>query len=129
MGKAHSLAYRNLRAALPELPPVELVRVADVTEELATAAARRYGWRDAAGGWRFDPARSGGGALVDVGSHAIDLARVLGGEVTAVLARSRTFFPGRAVDDGTEILLEHEGGAAGSLELSWAAAGHAHSLG
>ena len=31
------------------------------------------------GSWRLDPAQGGGGAMRDVGSHRIDLARYLGG--------------------------------------------------
>lgn len=97
--------------------------------------------------WRFVQNRSGGGSLGDLGPHAIDLARYLGGEITEVDARSRTFCTERPapraggsflgtsdqertemlpvdVDDVTDAMLEYESGALGMVQTSWAAAGH-----
>lgn len=47
MAKLHSLALRNVGALLhPELPPVEMVRMADLSEEAARHGADRWGWRE-----------------------------------------------------------------------------------
>jgi predicted dehydrogenase len=78
--------------------------------------------------WRFDRAAAGSGALGDLGSHIIDLARFLVGEPTAVSAVTQTFVAerhGKAVDvdDAFAAVLEFEGGALGTLEASRAAGG------
>lgn len=48
--------------------------------------------------WRLRHAQSGGGALVDLGSHAIDMARYLLGEFDNVDATARTFVQDRPAD-------------------------------
>ena len=49
--------------------------------------------------WRFQPDEAGSGAIGDLGTHVVDLARYLVGEVASVSALVRTFVPGRRVDD------------------------------
>jgi predicted dehydrogenase len=66
--------------------------------------------------WRFDRDAAGSGALGDLGAHVIDLARYLVGEVASVAASTRTFFPGREVDDAFEAVVEFESGAFGTVE-------------
>jgi predicted dehydrogenase len=87
-------------------------------------------WGDApsAGDWHFDPETAGSGALGDLGSHAVDLVRFLGGEIAAVSGAVRTFVPGRAVDDAVEAVIELESGAVGTLEATRFALGRRNSL-
>jgi len=68
--------------------------------------------------WRFDRDAAGSGALGDLGAHVIDLARYLVGEITAVSAATRTFMPGREVDDAFEAVAEFQAGAVGTIEAS-----------
>jgi predicted dehydrogenase len=78
--------------------------------------------------WRLRKDVAGSGALGDLGSHIIDLARFLVGEPTAVNARLKTFIKdrptpegGRAqvdVDDAFISLFEFENGAIGTLEAT-----------
>jgi predicted dehydrogenase len=77
--------------------------------------------------WRFDPERSGTGVLGDIGSHAIDLARYLAGEISSVSAAVRTIVPGRPVDDHFVAAVEFESGVIGTLECSQLAIGRANS--
>jgi predicted dehydrogenase len=84
-------------------------------------------------GWRARPADAGAGALGDLGSHIIDIARYLCGEITQVCARTRSFV-GRAggngvVDDLVTMLVDFEDGVGGVLEASWALHGHKCDLG
>jgi predicted dehydrogenase len=81
-----------------------------------------WGWEEEAG-WRFDPALAGGGALADLGSHVVDLARYLVGEIAAVSAEVRTYVAGRKVDDAVAATLEFEDGAIGTLEATRLARG------
>jgi predicted dehydrogenase len=73
--------------------------------------------------WRFDRAQAGSGALGDLGSHIIDLARYLAGELTAVSGITRTFVTDRGghgvdVDDAFQATVEFESEATGTLEAS-----------
>lgn len=73
--------------------------------------------------WRLQREIAGSGALGDLGAHIIDLGRYLVGEVSAVMAATRTFIPERPggkvdVDDAFEAVVEFEGGAVGTLEAS-----------
>jgi predicted dehydrogenase len=76
--------------------------------------------------WRFQRSSAGSGAVADLGSHLVDLARWLTGEVEAVSAATRTYVRERDgapvdVDDAFAAVIELEGGAIGTLEASRAA--------
>jgi predicted dehydrogenase len=79
--------------------------------------------------------RHGGGAVADLGSHVIGMARFLVGPICEVhaqletLIRSRPIAPGSKerrpveVDDVARLLVRFERGCGGSLEANWAATG------
>jgi predicted dehydrogenase len=76
--------------------------------------------------WRFQRSSAGSGAVADLGSHLVDLARYLVGEVAAVSAATRTYVGERDgapvdVDDAFVAIIELDGGAIGTLEASRAA--------
>jgi predicted dehydrogenase len=83
--------------------------------------------------WRFKRATAGSGALGDLGSHVVDFARCLVGEIAAVSGIDATYTRTRLdangkpdevdVDDATAFLARFAGGAHGFLESSWAAPG------
>jgi predicted dehydrogenase len=82
----------------------------------------------------------GGGALADIGSHIISMARYLLGPITQATGVSRTIHKTRPiicgsserssvlVDDVTFALVEFESGAAGTIEANWAASGRTMDL-
>jgi predicted dehydrogenase len=83
--------------------------------------------------WRFDRAASGSGAVADLGSHLVDMARYLVGEPAAVSAAARTFvqrLDGEPVDvdDAFAAVVEFEGDAVGTLEASRAAGRRSNEL-
>ncbi len=80
------------------------------------------------GSWRFDPAAAGSGALGDLGAHVVDLARYLVGEIRTVSGLTRTFMPGREVDDAFEAAVEFEAGAVGTIEATRFATGRKNAL-
>jgi predicted dehydrogenase len=89
--------------------------------------------------WRLEPA-GGHGVVADLGSHIISIARFLCGPIESVSGQIRTVVaerpvaPGAAekrkveVDDEARALVTFEGGATGSLEASWVAAGRKMTL-
>lgn len=81
--------------------------------------------------WRLDPS-GGGGALADIGSHILALARHVVGPVAAVRGEVATLVARRpyeggsravAVDDVATAALRFEGGAIGTVEANWMATG------
>jgi predicted dehydrogenase len=116
------------------VPAIRLAR--ELVEEGALGELRHFRVRylqDWATGpdpdtWRFRPDEAGSGALGDLASHAVDLARFLAGEIAAVSGLARTFVPGRRVDDCVEAVLELEGGAVGTLEATRLALGRRNAL-
>ncbi len=84
--------------------------------------------------WRLEKARAGSGALGDLLSHSIDLARYLVGEITEVSGLLKTFIPERPlpqsrtmapveVDDAALSLVKFESGAVGTIEATRFATG------
>ena len=55
--------------------------------------------------WRADPVRSGGGELIDQGSHIIDLARWFLGDFVNVEGFAHTYYWDMPVDDNAFLLL------------------------
>ena len=102
--------------------------------------------------WRLDVERAGSGSLGDIGSHVIDIARHLMGEIVRVSARLKTFVDERPVpsdlgagfatetseqtadyrpvrvDDACLLTVEFENGTLGTIETNWMAAGHNNGL-
>jgi predicted dehydrogenase len=84
--------------------------------------------------WRNARAHAGAGVLADMGTHGIDAARYLLGEVTAVSATSRLYVRERPraagggavpvdADDACAFTAEFAGGAIGTFDLNRAVAG------
>ncbi len=69
--------------------------------------------------WRCDPKRSGGGELIDQGSHLIDLSRWFLGDFTEVHGIAATMFWQTAVDDNCFIDLRTARGQIAWLHASW----------
>jgi predicted dehydrogenase len=72
-------------------------------------------------GWFVDPALAGGGALVDMGVHAIDTARFLLDDPmpTRVCAAIGTRYGAYAVDDDGILLVTWSSGANSIIESGW----------
>ncbi len=91
--------------------------------------------------WRMRKESSGGGAIVDMGAHIIDLARHLLGEFSELSAVTKTWIPERplskgsvekgavTVDDAAWVTARLASGALGTLVTSRFATGAADDLG
>jgi predicted dehydrogenase len=83
--------------------------------------------------WRLRSDHAGSGALGDLGSHIIDLARFLVGEIAYVAGAAQTFVHERGgeradVDEAFQALIGFESGASGTLEASRVCPGRENSL-
>lgn len=90
--------------------------------------------------WRLDPA-GGGGAVMDLGSHIIAMARFLLGPIKSVRAALETVIKTRPayagstdyrpvlVDDIARLNIVFERGCTGSIEANWVATGRTMQLG
>jgi predicted dehydrogenase len=72
-----------------------------------------------AGRWNADPAVSGGGVLIDNGTHSVDIARFMLGPIVEVSAVEGKRVQGLAVEDTAEMFLRSADGAMGTIDLSW----------
>jgi len=68
--------------------------------------------------WRFDANAAGSGAIGDLLTHVVDLARFLNGEPVSVQGFAHTFLPGRQVDDAAEAAVEFANGSVGTFEAT-----------
>lgn len=69
--------------------------------------------------WRADPVLSGGGELLDQGSHLIDLARWFLGDFTRVDGHVARLFWDMPVEDNGFLLLRNQAGRPAWLHASW----------
>lgn len=119
---------RQARAMVKEgvLGEIRVVQV-EYAQDWLAEALEQSGQKQAE--WRTDPARAGGGAIGDIGSHAWHLAdTIVGAPVESLCAQMNTFVPGRAIDDDVQVLLRYAGGARGMLWASQVAPGNANEL-
>jgi predicted dehydrogenase len=69
--------------------------------------------------WRFNKEISGGGELLDQGSHLIDLSQWFLGKFTKVQGVLQNFFWGGEVEDNCFILLSQDNGKTAHLHATW----------
>jgi len=69
-------------------------------------------------GWLYNPKMSGGGVLIDLGSHAIDLFHYLFGDIRIINAFAKPVF-NKEVEDYVSINLSFKREVFGSLQVSW----------
>lgn len=96
---------------------VERVRAGDIGPLRAVCATNRG---RCPFDWFVDPARSGGGAMIDHVVHVADLLRVLvGEEVASVQAMAGNNIHGKEWEDTAMLTLEFPGGVFATLDSSW----------
>jgi predicted dehydrogenase len=106
-------------------PDVTALRNRIAAGELGTIV-RTHGWGVHAGwgpsGWFTDPALAGGGALIDMGIHAIDTARFLLGDPTPDRVRASIGVGCHGaydVDDDGIVTVDWSTGVRSSIEFGW----------
>ena len=69
--------------------------------------------------WNADPLVSGGGVLIDNGSHSVDIARYLLGPIDQIQAEEGKRTQGLPVEDTVRLYFRTVSDVLGSIDLSW----------
>lgn len=69
--------------------------------------------------WFFDPVRAKGGALLDMGIHAIDMCRHFMGEIAEVSGQIGNLVKDIEVEDSALALIKFTSGVHGYIEVGW----------
>lgn len=69
--------------------------------------------------WNSDPEISGGGVLIDNGTHSVDITRFFLGDLLEVQAMEGRRIQDLAVEDTAKMFVHASGGVLGSIDLSW----------
>jgi len=78
-------------------------------------------WFDGGGhrGWLFDPAKAGGGPLLDIASHRIDVLNYLFGQPLRVTGQLSNVVHHYAVEDNATAMVEYQNGVRGIVDVRW----------
>ena len=69
--------------------------------------------------WNSDLEQSGGGVLIDNGTHSVDIVRFLLGQITEVLAIPGPRIQPILVEDNVTLMARTQDGRQASIETSW----------
>ena len=69
--------------------------------------------------WNSQPTISGGGVLIDNGTHSVDIIRYLLGPISEVLAVNSRVQPDLGVEDNVILIAKTAKGTSAKVELSW----------
>lgn len=69
--------------------------------------------------WNTNPEISGGGVMIDNGSHSVDIVRYLFGPMTGLRAEEARRIQSPNVEDTVRLTVRSENGVMGTINLSW----------
>jgi len=69
--------------------------------------------------WLFDPEKAGGGPLLDVASHRLDVLNYLFGQPLRVTGQLSNVVHHYAVEDNATVMVEYQNGVRGIVDVRW----------
>lgn len=87
--------------------------------ELVFAENAFTSYVDMSGRWNSDAAVSGGGVLIDNGTHAVDILRYFLGNLRDIQVVEGRRMQGLAVEDTVRLFVHNDEGVMGAADLSW----------
>ena len=118
-GKLFGVAY--YRRFYPKILRAKQLLEAGAIGQAFFAELTNHMWFDGSGdrGWLFDPAKSGGGPLLDIASHRIDVLNFLFGKPRRVSGQLSNVVQHYAVEDNATVMIEYENGVRGVVDVRW----------
>lgn len=111
LGTAFMMRFQSQHVAA-----LQLVQAGRLGRPVLARAQLSCWYPPLAGAWRQDPARSGGGALIDMGGHCIDLLEMFFGPVRAVNCFTQHTIHDYAPEDSAVVTLAFASGATGVVD-------------
>jgi predicted dehydrogenase len=96
-----------------------MVEAGDLGQLVFGRAQLTCWYPDIPGAWRQDPRLGGGGAIMDMGTHCLDLLEMFLGPISEVAAFARTLTFHYAVEDSATVLVRFASGAQGVVDVNF----------
>jgi len=114
-GVTFGIAYM-MRFVAQHLAALELITQGKIGKPVFCRAQLSCWYPPIQGAWRQDPLTSGGGSLMDMGSHCIDLLELFFGKVKRVQCFTQNLVHDYPVEDSAVVTLVFENGAMGTVD-------------
>jgi len=117
--KFFGVAY--YRRFYPKIQRAKLLMEAGAIGKPVFAELTNHMWFDGTGerNWLFDPAKAGGGPLLDIASHRIDVLNFLFGKPLRVTGQLSNVVHHYPVEDNATVMIEYENGFRGVVDVRW----------
>jgi len=118
-GKVFGVAY--YRRLYPKLMRAKQLLEQGAIGQPVFAELTNHMWFDGRGerSWLFDPAKAGGGPLLDIASHRIDVLNFLFGRPRRVAGQLSNAVHHYAVEDNASLMIEYENGVRALVDVRW----------
>jgi 1,5-anhydro-D-fructose reductase (1,5-anhydro-D-mannitol-forming) len=118
-GKVLGVAY--YRRCYPKVQRAKELLAAGAIGKPVVAELTNHMWLDGTGSrsWLVDPAKAGGGPLLDIASHRIDVLNFLFGQPLRVTGQLSNVVHHYAVEDNATVMIEYASGVRGIVDVRW----------
>ncbi len=118
-GKTLGVAY--YRRSYPKVQRARQLIDAGAIGKPVLAELTCHGWFDGTGerSWLVDPAKAGGGPLLDIASHRIDVLNFWFGQPVRASGHLSNAVHQYAVEDNATVMVDYAGGVRGIVDVRW----------